>query len=84
MKKLTELDKSEKILLLKSIAAGEVDRAKITPDAFVAIAPQDLFLAMMMKGGNPETKIVLIGEAAAVAKKEFPTDQVREDAWSEY
>lgn len=71
MKKLTELNKIEKVLLLKSIAAGEVDRSKLTPDTFIAIEKQDWFLGEMMKSGNPELNVVLIGEAAQAEKNAF-------------
>lgn len=63
LKKVTELDKSEKLTLLKSLAMGEVDRKTLTPETLVAIGYQDAFLGLMVAANNEETKPICLGEA---------------------
>jgi len=65
MKKLTELNKNEKVMLLKSIAAGEVDRAKLTPDTLVALEKSDAFLSLQIAAspGNESMNIIHLGAA---------------------
>jgi hypothetical protein len=77
MKKITQLDKNEKRMLLKSIATGEIDRKTLTPETHIAIKRGDWFLGLMMQSGNENLKVVCIGEAKAEQKtfasfKELP------------
>lgn len=69
LKKVTELDKSEKLMLLKSIALGDVDRKTLTPETFVAIRYKDAFLGLMVSVNNEGTKTICLGEASAAMER---------------
>lgn len=68
MKKIKELPKDEKVMLLKSIASGEVDRKDLTPDAIIVSSSNDSFLGLMVAASSKETgegaNVVFIGEGA--------------------
>jgi len=64
MKRINELTKHEKILLLKSIAQGEVSKEEITPKTLFGIKHGEWFLGLMWMADNPDMHIVCIGEAA--------------------
>lgn len=63
LKKVIELDKSEKVMLLKSIAVGDVDRKTLTPETLIATRYQDAFLGLMVAANNEEVKPICLGEA---------------------
>lgn len=71
MKKIYELSKPEKLQLLRAIGKNEINRKALTPDTFVAIEKQDWFLGLMMQSGNPDLKVVNVGDAAQAEKNAF-------------
>jgi hypothetical protein len=68
LKKVTELDKAQKLMLLKSIATGEVDRNTLTPETLVAINYQDAFLGLMVASNNEGAEVICLDEAKAALK----------------
>ena len=65
LKEVTELNRSEKLMLLKSIASGDVDKDTLDKDTLVAINYQDAFLGLMVAANNEGTKIICLGESKA-------------------
>ncbi|MDP3643839.1 MAG: hypothetical protein Q8S54_11695 [Bacteroidota bacterium] len=63
MKQLSQLNKIEKVLLLKSIAAGKVDRESLNPETLLATNKGDAFLGLMIKSNNQDASVICIGEA---------------------
>lgn len=66
MNKLSELDKTEKIALLKAIAALEVDAKALTPDTIIVTNKGDWFLGMMAsvsQASGEVLPVVFIGKA---------------------
>jgi len=65
IKKKSELDKSEKLLLLEAIKSGEVDLKSLTPDMFFATEYSDYFSSLEVAGspGNENITIICLGEA---------------------
>lgn len=63
LKKITELDKNEKRMLLKGIATGEVDRKTVTQDTLIGTEKSDAFLSLMMKSGNKSINVICVGLA---------------------
>jgi hypothetical protein len=65
VKRLHQLDKQQKILLLEAIASGSVDRKEIHEHTFFAFEYQDCFLGLMIASspGNEEVSVICIGEA---------------------
>ena len=65
MKKITELDKNEKRMLLKAIATGEIDRKTLTPETLVALEKSEAFLSLQMAAspGNENMNIIHLGAA---------------------
>jgi len=63
MKKITELDKNGKRMLLKAIANKEIDRKTLTPETLVCIQYKDAFLGLMMQSGNEVLSVCYIGAA---------------------
>lgn len=63
MKKITELDKNQKRMLLKSIAIGEIDRKTLTPETLVCFQYKDAFLGLIMQAGNEGLKVCYLGAA---------------------
>lgn len=71
LKKISELDKSEKLLLLKSIALSEVDRKILTPETLIGFKYQDAFLGLMVAANNKGVNPICLDEAQKA--KEFMT-----------
>jgi hypothetical protein len=73
MIKLKDLNKEQKILLLRDIAAGLIDPSKLTGETLVGTKSGDAFLSLMMmataneEGGD--LYIVCIGVAGDEAKR---------------
>lgn len=66
IKRLTELSKEEKLLLLRAIASGEVDRDSLKEDSLIGFEYKDYFLGLMIAGNQVDKKevsIVFFGEA---------------------
>lgn len=64
MKTISELDKSEKAILLKAIVAGEVDRAELTPETLFCTKKSDAFLSLMVCATNEETTVICLTDEA--------------------
>lgn len=71
MKQLSQLNKNEKIQLLRAVAAGTVGRKTLTQDTFIAVSKQDWFLGLIMQSSNEGLQVVCIGEAAQAEKNVF-------------
>lgn len=72
MRKLTELNKNEKVMLLKSIAAGEVSLKDLTPDTLFAIEHQDFFMGLLIAGSqidDSEVTVICLGPAKIAREK---------------
>ena len=75
MIKLKDLNREQKILLLKEIAAGNVNRESLNDETFIGIESSDGFLGLMMAAtaheseGEGELSIVCIGAARIEQKK---------------
>jgi hypothetical protein len=68
-KKIDELNRNEKIDLLKLIASGEIGRGDIDCETVFVTDPKDCFVAMLSEGKEDEYNTVYIGEARTEAKK---------------
>ncbi|MGD0342633.1 MAG: hypothetical protein ABSA76_13100 [Bacteroidales bacterium] len=70
LKKLNELDKDEKLLLLEGIASGVVDREAIDENTFFAFGYKDAFsgLQIVASQGNKGAKVVCLGEASKASE----------------
>lgn len=69
LKEVTELNKLEKLMLLKSIASGDVDRETLTPDTLFAINYQDAFLGLMVAANNEGTNVICLDKALKAKEK---------------
>jgi hypothetical protein len=74
LKRVGELSKDEKLLLLQAVANSDIDPKQYDQNTFVAIQRSDWFLSLQMKADNDEMKVISIHEAARV-RKEFLTRQ---------
>jgi len=63
LKKITELNKIEKIMLLKLILDKEIDKKALTPETLIGTEKSDAFLSLIVKSGNKNINIVNIGVA---------------------
>ena len=67
LKKVSELDKDEKLLLLKSIAAKEVDPLKLNEDTLIAIEKSDwhygINISIARNEAGVPANIIYLGEA---------------------
>jgi hypothetical protein len=67
IKKKSELNKSEKLLLLKAIENGEVDLKSLTPDTLYACEYSDYFQGLMIAGNqekeDTEITVICLGES---------------------
>ena len=63
IKRLTELDRDEKLMLLQAIASGEVDKDCLSENTLIAYEYKDYFLSLMIAVDNKEVSIVCMGEA---------------------
>lgn len=66
MKPIEQLDRSEKIKLLKMVQAGEIDLKEVQPGTTIVSDPKEAFQALMMAASQPEgvtLPIILVGEA---------------------
>lgn len=70
LKKVRDLNKDEKILLLQAIASGELDRSTINENTLCACGYRDFFLGLMVASTSKITVIVL-GDAKAAQKYLF-------------
>jgi len=70
LKKVSELDKNEKLLLLKSIAAKEVDPLKLNEDTLIAIEKTDwhygINISIARREAGVPINIIYLGEAKKV------------------
>lgn len=75
LKKVKDLDKAEKLLLINAVASGEVCRKTLTPDSLFCTDYRDYFLAVMKAAspGNEKLNIICIGKATQ-AQKDAITD----------
>jgi hypothetical protein len=75
IKKLGDLNKEEKILLIQAIAAGEVEKDYLNDDTLICIEEKDMFLGLMMAGSQvdqySQSNIICIGEAQKTKKAFF-------------
>ena len=74
MKTISELDRKEKVRLLKLVQAGEVDKSQIKPDSVIVDDPQEAFLELMKCSTIPdgeEIPVILIGKAKTEIEKLF-------------
>jgi hypothetical protein len=71
IKKKSELDKSEKLLLLTAIQNGEVDRESLTPDTLYACEYSDYFLSLQVAGSPGNENIIVICLGPARQAREF-------------
>ena len=69
LKKVCELDKDEKILLLQAVANDEINPSEYDENTFVAIQYTDWFLSLQIRASNEETKVICIHEAAQAEKE---------------
>lgn len=84
VKNLNELNRKEKILLLKALSLGHVDKDSLNDDTLVAFEYSDMFLGLMMVSsqGPPwsSTTVICIGEARKALKHfnnlHFPEDNI--------
>lgn len=66
IKKLSELDKQEKIWLLEAIANGEIDRGLLTPDSLCAVEYTDYFQGVIISANqinNDDVRVICLGPA---------------------
>lgn len=66
LKKVSELDKAEKLMLLKSIAAGDVDKNSLDKNTLVAIQYKDYFQGLMVAANQIDgetVNFICIGKA---------------------
>jgi hypothetical protein len=64
LKKVCELDKDERIILLSAIANDEINPSEYDESTFVAIQYTDWFLSLLIRDGNEGMKVICISEAA--------------------
>ncbi len=75
MTKVKELNREQKILLFREIAAGNVNRESLNDDTFIGIEPSDAFLSLIMAAsahesdGEGELNFVRIGAARIEQEK---------------
>ena len=72
IKKISELDKDEKKMLLQAVALSEVAAESLTENCLVGYSYQDYFLGLMISADNPATTVILFGDALR-AQKDFDT-----------
>jgi hypothetical protein len=70
LKKVSELTKDEKILLLQAIASGELDRSTINNNTLCACDYKDFFLGLIV-ASTSEVRVVVLGEAQTAQKYMF-------------
>lgn len=76
MKKINNISRSEKILLLKAIERGEICSSELTPDTFVLEVSGDPFLLGMInasrikRGKEPANGIIIDSENKSILKNE--------------
>ncbi|HEY5591826.1 MAG TPA: hypothetical protein VIK55_12505 [Paludibacter sp.] len=63
LKKITELDKNQKRMLLKAIATGEINRKTLTPETLIGTEKSDAFLSLMVQSGNKGINVICVGLA---------------------
>lgn len=63
IKKISELDRDEKKMLLQAVALGIVDRDALTENCLVGYEYQDFFLGLMVAADNKATTVILFGDA---------------------
>ena len=65
IKKLSDLNKEEKIRLIQALAAGQVDKNCLNADTLVCTEYTDYFLGLMIAASaeNEEGKVICLGEA---------------------
>ncbi len=69
LKKVCELNKDEKILLLQAVANGEINPSDYNESTLVAIQYTDWFLSLQIRASNEETVVICIHEAARAEKE---------------
>jgi hypothetical protein len=71
IKKLNELDRDEKLLLIAAIKSGEVDRKTINDYTLFACEYSDYFLGLI-KSETAGVTLICLGEAVKAKKVFFP------------
>ena len=77
MKKLKDLTKDEKLILLKAIAAGEV---RIDQDTFICLEKTDLYYGMQILAGQERAGVPLNVVFISEARKAWNEIQTRIEA----
>lgn len=75
LKSTKQLNKSEKLLLLGAVKAGNVDKETLTPGTLYATEYKDFFLSLMVAGNQVSDKkvhIVILGDAVRAREQLFP------------
>lgn len=75
IKKITDLDKEEKISLLRAIASGEINRDCLAEGTLCATEYKDFFLGLLIASSQVEDKkvsIVLLGDSRRAREHLFP------------
>lgn len=75
LKKVTELDKSEKLMLLKAVASRDVGKDILDKDTLVAVNYPDMFQGLMVAANNEGTNVICLGKARK-AKEMMITDVI--------
>jgi hypothetical protein len=75
IKKLSDLNKEEKILLIQALAAGQIDKDCMNDDTLICIEKEDMFLGFLMSGSQFEqysqSNVICIGDARRAKKALF-------------
>jgi len=75
MKKINELNRAEKLMVLSALQSGEIHRAELTSDCFFQSDTAELFNTLIeletKKKQGSDMKILFIGEAARIVKSTY-------------
>lgn len=86
LKKATELDKAEKLMLLKAIASGDVDKNTLDKNTLMACEYKDYFQGLMVASNQIDgesVNVICIGEAVKAKNEVIENIIITDDSDNE-